>query len=361
MPLDNTPHPITARPTVRIAGQELPLLAMNITGLRMHETTGGLSSLELTLMDILSHPDGHVTYGATRDSPIRLGAEIKIYMGEVSGPREIFDGHITALEAEVGPGSAPLFTVLAEDKLFKARKTRRRRIFETSSPADLVRAIASDHGLTPELRDGLDQPVGTWVQMNESDLAFLRRVLARVDADLQVVSGKLQAGPAARDPRASVTLHLGESLVRARLTADLADQATAVSVGGADPATGERVSATAAHWEKGPGTGRQGPDLLRESFGDRPDHHGQQDALTQAEADKLANALAGQRARRFVRVDASAQGDPTIRVGTHVAINGVNPFFVNTYVVTDATHRFDLRNGYQTDFLAQCAYLGEGA
>lgn len=327
----------------------------------MRETAGGLSSLELTLVDILSHPDGHATYGATRQSPIRLGAEIKVYMGEVTGPREIFDGHVTALEAEVGPETAPLFTLLAEDRLFKARKTRRRRIFENASPADLVRAIAGDHGLTPELRDGLDAPVGTWVQMNESDLAFLRRVLARIDADLQVVGSALQAGPAARDARATVTVTLGENLVRARLAADLADQATAVSVGGFDPATGESVSATASSGESGPGAGRDGPTLLREQFGERADHHGQQDALTQTEADKLARALAGQRARCFVRVDASAQGDPTIRVGTHVTIAGVNPFFANTYVVTGATHRFDLRNGYQTDFLAECAYLGEGA
>lgn len=360
MPLD-APLVINTRPTVRLAGQELPMLAANILRLSMRETQGGLSTLELVLIDILSHPDGGVTYGATRQSPIALGAEIKVYMGEASGPREIFDGHVTALEAEVGPDTPPLFTLLAEDKLFKARKTRRSRVFEQSSPADLVRAIASDHGLTPEVRDGLDAPTGTWVQMNESDLAFLRRVLNRVDAVFQVVGAKLQAGTAARDARASVTLTQGETLIRARLTADLADQTTEERVSGFDPETGEAVIATASSWEKGPGRGQEGPTILRDNFGDRREHHGQQGGLTQNDADKLASAIAGQRARRFVRVDASAQGNAELRVGSHVTINGVNPFFANTYVVTEATHRFDQRNGYLTDFLAESAFLAEGA
>ena len=61
-----------------------------------------------------------------------------------------------------------------------------------------------------------------------------------------------------------------------------------------------------------------------------------------------------------MRVDATAQGDPSLRVGTHVTIAGVNPFFENTYCVTEATHRFDLERGYQTEFLAEGAYLGNG-
>ncbi|MGE0222007.1 MAG: phage late control D family protein [Acetobacteraceae bacterium] len=360
MPLDDL-RIISARPTIRLGGQDLPLLTANITRLRMREALGGLSTLELAVVDILSHPDGRAGYGATRESPIRLGAEVKVYMGEVSGPREIFDGHITALEAEVGPAAAPTFTLLAEDRLFKARKTRRTRTFEEMSPADLVRTIAGDHGLTPEIRDGLDAPTGIWVQMNESDLAFLRRILDRFDADLQVVAGALQAGPCARDPRTSVTLSYGGNLIRARLTADLADQATEVRVGGFDPATGEAVNATATTGEKGPGQGQEGPALLRETFQEHREHVGHQGPLTASEGEKVAKAVYGRRARRFVRVDASAQGDAAIRVGSHVAIDGINPFFVNTYVVTEATHRFDLANGYITDFLAEGAFLGEGA
>ena len=67
------------------------------------------------------------------------------------------------------------------------------------------------------------------------------------------------------------------------------------------------------------------------------------------------------RARRFVRADGTAQGDGAIRVGTWVTLSGINPFFANTYNVVAATHRFDSEQGYMTDFVAECAYLGAGA
>ena len=160
-----------------------------------------------------------------RRKSARAGCRDQGVHGRDRRAAEVFDGHVTALEAEVGPSTAPLFTLLAEDRLFKARKTRRSRTFDEVTPADIVRTIAGDHGLTPEVRDGLDAPTGTWSQMNESDLAFLRRILDRFDADAQAVAGALQAGPRARDPRTTVILRLGEALVRARMTADLADQA----------------------------------------------------------------------------------------------------------------------------------------
>ncbi len=352
---------LSATPTLRVDGQDYPLLSPNISRLSMRERQGGLSSLDLTLVDWLSPADGPAGYGATAGSPLKLGAKIKVYAGETTGPQEIFDGMITGIEGESGPDGPPAFTVLAEDGLWKARRTRKSRTFVDSSPADIVRAVAGEIGMTPEVRDGLDQPVRTWAQMNESDLAFLRRVLEAVDGDLQAVDDKLQAGPLARDKRTAVDLALGDTLVRARVTADLADQATEVRVGTFDPATGQAVSASASTGEFGPGQGRKGTDFLQTAAGDVREHLGVRAPMTQGEADQLARALFGRRARRFVQVDATAQGDPRIRVGAWVTLAGLNPFFCNQYVVTEAHHRFDLAGGYLTDFLAEGAFLGEPA
>lgn len=350
----------SARPTVRIAGQALPLLSASIARMTMRECQGGLSSLELVLTDVLSFGDGGAGYGATAGSPLQLGVDIAIYSGATGTPQEIFQGTVTAIEAEAGPHTSPLFTMLAEDRLWKARRTRRSRVLEQSAPADIARRIASDHGLQPEIRGGLDQPIADWVQMNESDLAFLRRILARFDADVQVVGDRLQVGPSVDEARATLRLAMGVQLLRARIVADLADQAGEVRVGSFDPATGEAVLGTATSGTLGPGQGRDGPSLLRPLLDPAREHVGHHGALTDAEARQVATALYARRARRFVRVDATAQGDPTLRVGTHVAIAGVNPFFENTYCVTEATHRFDLDRGYLTDFMAEGAYLGDG-
>ena len=44
-------------------------------------------------------------------------------------------------------------------------------------------------------------------------------------------------------------------------------------------------------------------------------------------------------ARRFVRLDATATGNPSVRVGTKVAVTGLSRRFDNTYYVVEAVHR----------------------
>jgi phage protein D len=47
-----------------------------------------------------------------------------------------------------------------------------------------------------------------------------------------------------------------------------------------------------------------------------------------------------------------------VRVGTHVTLSGLGPRFSNTYYVTRCRHRYDLASGYETDFTAVSAFLG---
>ena len=121
MPLDTPLQTYSARPTVRIAGQALPLLSANIARMAAREQQGGLSSLELALYDVLSFGDGSAGYGATAGSPLQLGADIAIYAGDTATPQEIFQGTVTAIEAEVGPHTSPLFTMLTEPLPFTIR------------------------------------------------------------------------------------------------------------------------------------------------------------------------------------------------------------------------------------------------
>ena len=57
-------------------------------------------------------------------------------------------------------------------------------------------------------------------------------------------------------------------------------------------------------------------------------------------------------------MEGTCEGNPALRVGSHVTIEGVGPRFANTYYVTSACHRFDRSAGYQTDFTAECGHFG---
>lgn len=361
MALDDPIGTFSARPTVRIGGQELPLLSANIARFKMREQQGGMSSLELALYDVLSFDNGTAGYGATAASPLKLGAEIKVYMGETTQPQEIFSGIITGVECDVGPSHAPIFTVLAEDKLFKLRRKRRSKTYDGKSPKDVVTAIAGDSGLTAQVADGFDTPSATWVQMNESDLSFLRRIFESLDGDFQLVDDKIQVVKVASQARNTVPLALGDTLVKLRATADLAEQATEARVGSFDAVSGEPVLASVSSGTMGPGTGSDGKTAIASVANTVREHIGHFPWMDDSHGKAIATAAFSRRARRFVRADGTAQGNGAIRVGTWLQITGVNPFFANTYNVIAATHRFDSDNGYLTDFVAECAFLGSGA
>jgi|688.fasta_scaffold00258_48 hypothetical protein len=346
-----------ARPTVRLQGQENSRVRELVVAMAMREQEGGLSALELRLTNVASLVGGSAELAFEDDQVLRLGAGINLYAGDETAPQEIFRGWISGLEAEFPENDAPQLVVLAEDGLQRGRMLRRTAVHEGGSIAAIVRRLAPGLGLTPVIR-GFTEPIGAQVQLDESDLAFLRRLLSHYDGDLQVVGEELQVSPRSEVRRGELELQLHRQLRRARILADLAHQHTEVTVGGWDAALGQRVLGRSNGIHAGPGQGRTGAQVLERTLGQRPHHIAHLAASSDAEARALADAAFDADSRRFLCVDGTAEGNPALRVGTHLKLRGLGDRFENTYVVTRTCHRFDLKRGYETDFEAECAYWG---
>ena len=348
----------SARPTLRFAGQQDARASQLVVAMRMDEAEGGFSRLEMRFSNWASTTDGGAGLAFPAASRLALGAPIEVYVGDEAEPREIFRGRVSAIEADFRTGAPPEITLLAEDALQSARMARRSKTYAKQSPKAVVEAVARNLGLTPVVA-GLAAPVETWAQFDESDLAFLRRLLARFDADLQIVGTELHASPRNDVRRGTLELQLYGQLGRARVTADLADQVTEVTVRGWNAADGAAVEGRATSGTHlGPGSGRDGKAVLTATFGARSEHLGHLAVATDDEARAVAEAAFDQRARRFVRVDATAEGNARLRVGTQVRLSGLDARFDNAYYVIRTSHLYDLKQGYRTDFGAECAYLG---
>src|SRR5512134_3340982 len=96
-----------ARPTLRLGGQEDVRASELVLAMRMEESEGGMSALELTFSNWASTTDGGAEPAFGPDSRLTLGAAIEVYAGDEAEPREIFRGTITALEAEFTAGAPP--------------------------------------------------------------------------------------------------------------------------------------------------------------------------------------------------------------------------------------------------------------
>ena len=348
------------RPTIRVDEEEYAQVDELMVALEMTEKEGGLSALEMKLVNISSQDDHTSRFAFEDDEVLKLGARLTVYGGDVVAPGEIFRGVITGLEADYPTDDEPTLTVLAEDDFQRARMARRTRLYESVTIADVANAVARQIGLTPVI-DGFSEDVGVQVQLNESDLAFLRRLLARHDSALQVVGDELHVAPRKDVARGTLELRLHSQLRRARVLADLAHQTTAVTAAGWDVASGRAINESSLGANFGPGRGRKGSEVLRDAVGERSEHLGHLVVRTSAEARAVAEAAFDSRARSFVTVEGTADGNPALRVGTTVTLRGLGGRFENDYYVTLARHRWDSERGYETDFTAECAFLGEGS
>jgi phage protein D len=345
-----------ARPLVRFGGAEIEAASMGLTSLALTESVDGLASLELKLANWLSLEDGSAGLAFDADSAIALGAAVELLLGGGT-PSPVFAGRISGIEIDAGLGAPPGITVRAEDALVRARLARRTQVYEALSLSDLARRIGSDLGLTVEV-DDLPSITALWAQFNESDLAFLRRVLARHDCTLSMRGTELRVGRRIAGGE-TIDLQLLSQLRRVQVSADLAHQCTRVTAAGFDPAQGAAFNVEASGVSLGSGQGRRGDELLAQHFGQRSEHLAELSSLNEREAQALADSAFDRRAREFVTARGSVEGNPRLRAGSRVALAGLGRRFDNTYEVARCTHRFDLVDGYQTDFVAHCAFLAE--
>lgn len=347
----------TAIPTVQIDGQGNSNVTSQLLSLEMREHEGGMSSLEMRLSNFGTASTGIANLVFEDGAVLKLGAAVLVYAGDASSPTEIFRGKITALEGRFPENNPPELVVLAEDALQTARMARHTKNWDSATLTQIAQQVATNLGLTPVL-SGLDSNIGTQQQFNESDLRFLRRLLARYDADVQVVGTELHASPRSQAQRNSIEIDLNSQLKHVRVLADLAHQVTQITAAGWDYSQGQAISVTSQTTSLGPGSGQTGATWVQQALATRSEHLGQFANLNAPNAQALVDAEFAQRSRCFLVAQGVSEGNPNLRVGTSLQLNGLGPRFSNTYYTTSTLHHFDTQGGYETRFCAECAYLG---
>jgi phage protein D len=334
----NAPY-VSSRPGITLNGSPNPDMVKALLDVTVRAPEAGMTSAEIRLVNWGDKPDKPVTF---MFDTVSVGDKIEIAFG-LAQQKTVFKGDITGIEERYGEG-APQIVLLAEDALHKLARHREQRVFEQTSPNDIVNTLASDVGLKADVK--LSDTPGTYHQLNESNLHFLRRLAARYAVTPRCVDGTLICRE--REPLPTpVTLDAGDTLKRLRVVADLNRQPVQVKVTGYDLAAASPADSTATKLLV-PANGPTAAAALGKLGWDGNEIYAFAAPATQDEAADYASAAFDAMARRFLHGDIVCTGNPDVWVGGAVALSGVSQRLSGNYAVVACAHLFDETAGYQT-------------
>lgn len=357
----SAPALYSSRPRILVEGSEEPVLAQQLQGLFVEETTAGLSRCELTFVN-WGPKNGAVDFLYFDRALLDFGVKVRVEMGAGDASGSIFEGRITALEGRFTGNRPPELLVMAEDRLQDLRMARRTRTWEQVSDADVIRQVAQAHGLSADV-DVSGPTHAVVAQVNQSDLALARERARAAGAELWIEGDTLKAKARPDRGAGSLSLTFGEGLHEFAVAADLAHQTTGFTVSGWDVASKQTVqpeatgSVVSAELNGGDG----GSDILQQAFGARKQQIVHDLPVNEDEARALAEAHFARVARRFVQGSGVAEGDSRLKVGAELELKKVGPLFEGKYTVTRVRHTFDNTHGYRTAFSVERPALGRAA
>ncbi|GJH13045.1 hypothetical protein CBA19CS11_29425 [Caballeronia novacaledonica] len=344
----------SSRPGFDVGGQAEPRLDAALIRLACGENEAGLSHCEAEFSNWGAH-QGATGFTWFDRTTIEFGRDFSVRIGA----KTVFDGRVMAIEARFPALAPPTVVVHAEDRLQDLRMTRRTRAFERASDADIVLAIARDHGLTAQT-DLAGPACAIVTQINQSDLAFLRLRALHADADVWLEGKTLHVPQRASRSDAGLELVHGARLRDFHVLADLAHQRTALVCGGWDVGAKTAVAAEASESAiaSESGAGVSGPAVLKQALGERKDTVAHWTPLDEVAARGIAEAHLRGMARRFVRGRGVADADARLHVGRRVKLSGLGPLFSGDYDVVETCHRFDSAIGLRSEFVVERPWIG---
>lgn len=337
---------VSSAPRLRLNGEETESLNQSVVSLSISLPMHGMAHAELLLTN-WGTPADSTEPGFLFDR-LALGDELELLLG-LGRQEPVFLGEVTAIEETFGDG-APQLILLAEDKLHRLARKRRSAYREELAPDDVASSLISEAGLRADVR--LSSVVDSFLQHNQSDLAYLMQLARRFGCHLRLQEEQVRMRPE-EDDTAPEEYDLQRDVIKARLNADLNHQSRQCINRGWNPGADHSVEGESRTLS---GNGRTAADILQSLSWEGDDVTPFPFATAQGLAEAQAQAQFEHHALRFVTGLVTLSGDPSLRPGRQLRLSGGSERFNGLYRVHDCQHLFSRTNGYETK-----VHLGRGA
>jgi uncharacterized protein len=306
---------------------------------------------------------------AAPEGTFDIDNKISLSMGYAPDPLEdMFLGEITGINVSFPNGGMPTMTLVAHDYLNRLSRGSYARGFGPLADALVVMIMSAENLLLP-LVDPAVMAISTALtvinvifkgsgtkQAGESDLQLLKRIAAQYDADFWVDGNTLYLSRFLKEYSPSVTLKWGESLLDFSPRVSTVGQVAGVSMKftlrelplSFLVTAGWNFDREALVISVVPGEAAAGAKavsgpaftIIDQPISSPADIANSALVIIRELRNKLNNRLTG---------NGSAVGDPRIRAGAVIRLEGLGPDFSGDYRVTSASHTID-GGGYRTSF-----------
>lgn len=283
-------------------------------------------------------------------SDLAVGDVAEFKLGYGNDLESLIIGEITGLEPEFVVDRLPSVIVRGYDRRHRLQRGRKTRTFVTQKDSDIASAVAREAKLSV---DAVDSKVihDYVIQANQTDLEFLQERARRIQYEVFVTDKTLHFRPVQNDKSEVMTLTIGEHLLEFYPRLSMVRQIGDVSVRSWNPQEKKKILSTAqVGFESAKMGGQKSGPQINDVFGPMTDVQSMRPAMTQAEADQMAQASLNQKALSLIEGEGLCLGRTDLRAGKVIKIAGVGERFSGQYYVTTATHRYTAQGGYRTHF-----------
>lgn len=334
---------------LRINGRELPqaakadLLAVSVT-----EDVDATGMFSFTL---LSWDGVEMKVKWIDDELFAEGNPVEVQIGYRDHLQTLFKGEITGLEPEFTTREPPTLTVRGYDRRHRLMRKRKTRSFLKMKDSEIASRIAAGAGLTPEAHD-TGVTLDYVLQHNQTDLEFLEGRARKIGYEVVVSDRTLQFRPRRSGEGEVLVLSREVELLEFYPRLTTLGQVQEVLVHGWDPKTKQALIARSAAGDEAPlmQGSASGPTVAGQAFGETGSIAVDAPVHSQAEADQIAKGYFKEMALQYVVGQGVCIGQPALRAGSVVKLEGLGRRFSGRYYVTSTEHTYKPSIGYRTAF-----------
>lgn len=274
------------------------------------------------------------------DAGAEPGADLRVSFEESEVP--LFVGQITAVEHLYEPSAERKLRLRGYDKLHLLRKRQSVRAFVQMTLRDLIEELVRDLSLAIETAENsaLRERI---IQFEQTDFELITELAERNGLYFTLRENTLHIFTLEGSGE-TIDLRLGQNLLEARVAINAEQICRSVSATGWNALRAETFAASAESVRNGRNVGAGVADA---SFGDRFERVLSDENITdEIEATALAQAELDRRGAQEVSFWGAADGDPKLRPGATIKVEGLAPDLNGSYVLTSVNHTIDTVKGF---------------